>query len=103
MLTAPPSIEIAERIRLRARELGFDSVGFAPIHPSEHAAVYMDWLEAGHAGEMGYLSRPDAVEKRADPGLVVPGARSAVVVLRSYAGDAPGNEGIPADRGVVAR
>ena len=75
---------ISARIRQRARELGFDAVGLAPAHESAHAAHYARWVEAGYAGEMGYLAREDAVAKRADPALVVPGARSAVVVARSY-------------------
>jgi epoxyqueuosine reductase len=35
-------------------------------------------------GEMAYLAREDAVAKRRDPGVLVPGARSAVVVALEY-------------------
>ena len=103
MQTTPSPHDLASRIRTRARELGFDSVGIAPLGPSEHAPVYREWVGEGHAGEMGYLARPDAVEKRADPGLVVPGARSAVVVTRSYADENPRDAEVAADRGIVAR
>src|SRR5687768_11856596 len=78
------------RIRERALELGFDHVGIAPIEPSRHASAYREWVAAGYAGEMAYLTRPDAVERRADPRLAVPGARSAIVVARNhFPGDAP--------------
>ena len=93
-------------IRQRARALGFDSVGIAPAHASAHAAHYARWVEAGYAGEMGYLAREDAIAKRADPALVVPGARSAVVVARSYFTAEPAGEIEPAQdpaRAVFAR
>lgn len=96
-------VSLATRIRARAYELGFDSVGIASVGPSAHADVYSAWVDAGFAGQMGYLARPDAVEKRADPRLAVPGAKSAVVVTSSYADGAPGHEGIPADQAVFAR
>jgi epoxyqueuosine reductase len=95
---------LSARIRERARELGFDAVGIAPLGPSEHAPAYARWAESGHAGEMGYLTRADAVQKRADPERVVPGAKSAIVVAKNYfPGDQPGDEALPADRGVFAR
>lgn len=103
MQTPSVAPDLATRIRVRARELGFDSIGIAPLGPSEHADVYREWVEDGRAGEMGYLARPDAIGKRADPTLVVPGARSAVVVTRSYADEVPGDAGLPPDRGIVAR
>jgi len=99
-----PLGEISRRIRERGRELGFDHVGIAPAGPSAHADAYARWAGAGYAGEMGYLTRPDAVEKRADPARVVPGAKSAIVVAMNYLpGPEPGDEGVPADRAVFAR
>jgi epoxyqueuosine reductase len=104
-LTTPSLAERTERIRGWARELGFDAVGFAPAHASAHAEVYRAWTAAGMAGEMGYLSREDAVARRADPSLVVPEARSAVVVAKGYApeGDPGSDEGLASSRAVFAR
>jgi epoxyqueuosine reductase len=94
---------LSARIRSRALALGFDTVGIAPLGPSAHADAYRRWVEAGCAGEMHYLARPDAAGKRADPALLVPGARSAVVVTRGYAaGEEEGVEQDP-ERGVFAR
>ena len=76
--------EISTRIRSRARELDFDAVGIAPVGPSAHGDAYERWVAAGHAGEMEYLAREDAVARRRDPSLVVPNARSAVVVAKNY-------------------
>jgi epoxyqueuosine reductase len=76
--------QFAPRIRERAQELGFCAVGIAPLHPSDHGDAYAAWVDAGYSGEMAYLGRDDAVAKRRDPSLVVPGARSAVVVAANY-------------------
>ncbi|HYH78366.1 MAG TPA: tRNA epoxyqueuosine(34) reductase QueG [Longimicrobium sp.] len=95
---------LSARIRLHAREMGFDAVGIAPVHPSEHGDAYDRWLALGMHGEMGYLSREDAVEKRHDPAVLVPGAKSAVVVALHYdPRGASGDEGVDASRGIVAR
>jgi epoxyqueuosine reductase len=75
---------LAARIRARALEMGFDDVGIAPVGPSAHGEAYERWLAAGMHGEMGYLAREDAVAKRRDPAVLVPGARSAVVVALNY-------------------
>jgi epoxyqueuosine reductase len=106
---SPPALDAADRhaisarIRERARAMGFDAVGIAPATPSPRAEAYVRWVEAGHAGEMGYLTREDAIAKRRDPALVVPHAKSAVVVTRNYyPGDNDGADTDPS-RGVVAR
>ena len=100
MLVAASSI--SQCIRRRAVEVGFDSVGIAPVEPSAHAAAYARWVDAGYAGEMAYLARPDATAKRADPRLVVPGARSAVVVTRNYLPEEE-SEATARDRAIFAR
>ena len=94
---------VTAAVKRWARELGFDAVGVAPVRPSDHGAAYSRWVERQMHGEMHYLSRDDAVAKRLDPALVVPGARSAVVVARNYyVDDAPGAAADPA-RAVFAR
>lgn len=95
---------LSARIREWTRELGFDEVGIAPLGPSEHGDAYARWVEAGYAGEMGYLAREDAVAKRRDPALAVAGARSAVVVARNYYGeDRDGEIAEDSSRGIFAR
>lgn len=96
--------EISERIRHRAREMGFGAAGFAPAHASAYGDAYARWIGEGMHGEMAYLAREDAVAKRRDPAVLVPGARSAVVVAMEYF-NADADAGAPADpsRGIVAR
>ncbi|HSG81177.1 MAG TPA: tRNA epoxyqueuosine(34) reductase QueG, partial [Gemmatimonadota bacterium] len=78
-------------IKNAARQLGFDLVGIAPARRPPHADFYLDWLSRGYYGEMSYLARPDAVERRLQPDAALPGARSIVVVALNYmnGGDGP--------------
>jgi epoxyqueuosine reductase len=95
---------LSERIRNRARDMGFGVVGIAPAHPSAHGDAYERWIGEGMHGEMGYLAREDAVAKRRDPAVLVPGARSVVVVgMEYFNADADPSATADPSRGVVAR
>ena len=85
MSAAAPAIE--ERLRARARELGFDPVGITTLGPAESYDAFAQWLRAGFAGEMAYLGR--GAEKRRDTRAPFPGANSAVVVGLDYGGREP--------------
>jgi epoxyqueuosine reductase len=80
----------------RARALGFDLCGVVSIAAAETAhnpagtaleelARLPEWLAHGYAGEMKYLNDP----RRADPSLILEGARSLVVVALNYNTDYP--------------
>jgi epoxyqueuosine reductase len=72
-----------DRTRLiceRARALGFDLCGVARAEAFEELGRLPEWLAQGYAGEMNYLNDP----RRADPRLVVEGARSVIVVALNY-------------------
>lgn len=75
---------LAEEIKQRGHELGFDLVGIAPADPPQTVSAYIDWVNRGYAGVMRYLERPDRVERRCDPSVVVPGVKSVVVVGKNY-------------------
>lgn len=72
----------SDRIKQRARELGFDLVGIAPASPSSYRDYLHRWLAAGFAGDMHYLQERFA--ERVDPSLYLPGVRSVVCVAKSY-------------------
>jgi epoxyqueuosine reductase len=76
-----------ERLKARARQLGFDPIGITPLGPVESFAAFRDWLDRGYAGEMDYLER--GAEKRRDTTRPVPGARTAIVVALDYGGKQP--------------
>ncbi len=75
-------MSLAERIKNKAGELGFELAGIAPVAPVPELAFYKEWIEAGYAGKMGYLERNAA--KKSDLHNVVPEARSVIVCGKIY-------------------
>lgn len=73
----------ADRIKQKAFEIGLDKVGIvradALVKEGERLRV---WLENDFHGEMAWLKREP--EKRTDPRLIFPEARSVVVVALNY-------------------
>jgi epoxyqueuosine reductase len=100
----PPTDALGDRLRAEAAALGFGLCGVTRPEPSAHLGFYRAWLAAGRHGEMRYLDRPDAVERRADLTRTMPEVRSVVVVGLDYhaGGDEPDAAADPA-RGVIAR
>jgi epoxyqueuosine reductase len=72
---------VAERLGLlRLGAVALDHPGFAPAR-----AALQAYLERGAEGEMQFMRR--TAEVRADPSVMLPGARSALVAVVPYAGD----------------
>jgi epoxyqueuosine reductase len=79
---------LADQLKSRALDLGFDAVGIAPADYGEHAGRFRDWLAAGRHGEMGHMDR--TAEERTRLDRVLPGAESVVCVGMAYCvGDLP--------------
>jgi epoxyqueuosine reductase len=102
------SVNAAERttwILQQARAVGFDLCGVAPAQAFEELQHLPEWLARGHAGEMSYLHD----ERRNDPGLVVEGARSIIVVAlnyrtrHAYSTEVPPSHSDEAPRGWISR
>src|SRR5579864_349782 len=74
----------SERIKEQVRQLGFNRVGLIRAAPSPQLNAYLGWLEAGHHGTMGYLSRPDRIARRQDLNVILPGARTLILVGLDY-------------------
>jgi epoxyqueuosine reductase len=71
-----------------ARRLGFADCRVAPALPAAHREVFAQWVAEGKYGDMQWLARN--VERRSDPRLVVPGARSVIMLaMNYYQGEAP--------------
>ena len=88
-------------IKRHAAELGFAATGITRLDRNPHAAELDRWLAEGHAGTMSYLQRQ--AEKRKDPRLVMPGAKTAVVTLTNYFHGARGASPAATPRGQVAQ
>jgi epoxyqueuosine reductase len=70
-------------IKAKALELGFSFCGISKaefLH--EEAPLLEEWLKRNYQGKMGYLE--NHFDKRLDPTLLVPGAKSVVSLLYNY-------------------
>ena len=74
---------LAERIRARGEELGFERIGFSAAGRSPRSEALRRWIAHGYAGSMAYMERD--VEGRADPTRRSPWARTVVSAAVHYA------------------
>ncbi|MBA3892296.1 MAG: tRNA epoxyqueuosine(34) reductase QueG [Gemmatimonadales bacterium] len=72
----------AAAVKRRASELGFLACGITDPSPVPDGGRLDQWLASGYAGVMRYLHRQ--ARKRKDPRLIIPEAKSVVVVLDNY-------------------
>ena len=77
------------RLLDEARRLGFARAGIAAATDADGFARYQEWLDAGFAGEMGYLHEQG--EARRHPRSIYSGVRSVVMVAMSYSPSLPTN------------
>lgn len=70
-------------MKATARKLGFSFCGVSKAEFLREEAPRLEaWLRKGYQGKMGYLE--NHFDKRLDPTLLVPGARSVVSLLYNY-------------------
>ena len=70
-------------IKATAQKLGFSFCGVSKAAFLEEEAPRLEaWLKRGYQGKMGYME--NFFDKRLDPTLLVPGARSVVSLLYNY-------------------
>ena len=94
----------AEQVKKLARECGFELAGMTPAEPlTEDSQRYLDWVDRGMAGAMGYLTDRRAT-LRTDPKLLLPNARTIISVGKLYNGPEPRSIEVDhQDRGWVSR
>ena len=89
MTTSTPE-SLAAQVKARATALGFDACGIAeagPIDPDDHLG---QWLARGFHADMDWMAQTK--QRRQDIRLVLPGARSVVVVATNYYAPRPAPE-----------
>lgn len=75
--------KVTQLIKSKAAELGFTFCGVAKAEFLEEEAPKLEaWLKRGYQGKMGYLE--NHFDKRLDPTLLVPGAKSVVSLVYNY-------------------
>jgi epoxyqueuosine reductase len=67
---------LTRQLKAEAHRLGFDHCRVLPVDQAAHADFYEEWIAAGRAGDMHYLTRH--LEKRRNPALL------AVVLAVNY-------------------
>jgi epoxyqueuosine reductase len=77
-----------EQVKTIALKCGFDLAGIAPAQPSPEAGAFLEWVGAGMAGRMGYLTDRRA-DLRRDPRSLLPAAQSILCVGKLYNGPEP--------------
>ncbi|NNE83828.1 MAG: tRNA epoxyqueuosine(34) reductase QueG [Alphaproteobacteria bacterium] len=86
MAVAAPQPSTRDHIRDRALAAGFSAVGFAPAALSDtNRDNLAEYLRRGYHGDMGWLV--GKAERRGDPRVLWPEARSVVALGISYAPD----------------
>lgn len=90
---------IEQRLKQRARALGFTLSGIAPATEPDSFTRYESWLDAGYAGTMDYLHRRR--ENRRHPRSIVPEVRSVLMLAFEYG--QPRSDGEPAEAEPLGR
>ena len=77
-------MSLAEQIKQKALELGFDLVGITDASPidARQAELLADWLKTGCAGQMSYMHKN--FQKRIYPAKLLEGAQSVICVGLNY-------------------
>lgn len=76
-------LSLSTRIKEKAKAIGFSGVGIVEASALGREEKYLhEWLARGMHGSMAWLEREP--EKRSDPRILFPGAKSVVVLILNY-------------------
>ncbi len=77
------SMKFSDQIKAKANEIGFAKTAITVAVELDREAAHLDeWLALGYNGTMAWMEREP--EKRTDPSILFPGARSIIVVAHNY-------------------
>ena len=77
-------MSLAQDIKAKALELGFDLVGITDTAPIDNKQfeLFTDWLALGYAGRMNYMR--ENFDKRTNPAKLLTNAQSVICVGLNY-------------------
>jgi epoxyqueuosine reductase len=90
------SERIEDRLKAKARELGFELAGIARATEADGFDRFQEWLDRGYAGEMKYLH--ERGPQRRHPESILENVRSVVMLGMTYANPSPVSRDAPAER-----
>jgi len=73
-----------ESIKAEVQNLGFSLAGFTTAEPLPGFEIFETWIRSGRNAGMNYLARADTIAKRSNPRLLMPDARSVIVLAAAY-------------------
>jgi epoxyqueuosine reductase len=76
--------QLAQELEQEAYRLGFTLFGIATATQADTFPQFEQWLDAGYAGEMGYLHKHR--EARREPGSILASVKSVIMLGLEYAG-----------------
>jgi epoxyqueuosine reductase len=91
------SDRIEERLKAKARELGFELAGIARATVADGFERFREWLDRGYAGQMDYLHHQ--ADPRRHPDSILPDVRSVVMLGMTYTSTSPPQPPSPKRRG----
>lgn len=96
-----PELSARDEVVALAAQLGFDDCRIARAQEATHAEVFDQWVAAGTYGDMDWMAK--SPERRRDPRVVLPGAKSVIVLALNYFQQDPPPAGEGGARGKIAR
>ena len=76
--------EIISKLKKKAAELGFSMLGTVMAKPAKRLDAYFKWINAEMHGKMGYLARPDRLDRRNDLNVILPNVQTLICVGLDY-------------------
>lgn len=77
-------VTLSDAVKAEAHRLGFSLVGVTTPDPPPHYQAFERWLEQGRHGEMEYLAKTTARQRRADPCQILPNCQSILALGMRY-------------------
>ncbi|MCJ7623834.1 MAG: tRNA epoxyqueuosine(34) reductase QueG [Anaerolineaceae bacterium] len=77
-------MSIKDQIQAEAHSLGFSLFGITTIQKPAHFPLYEQWIVNGYHGGMSYLATSRALLYRSNPEMILPEAKSIIVLGMPY-------------------